>query len=336
MLTVDAVTVRFGETLALDRVGLTVGDGEMVAVLGPSGSGKTTLLRVIAGLQAQDAGTVRWDGEWLDTVPAHERGFGLMFQDYALFPHRTVAGNVAFGLRMAHRSAEEIRARVAEVLEWVGLAGYENRPIGHLSGGEQQRVALARALAPAPRLLMLDEPVGSLDRALRERLVGELRQLFVAHGITALYVTHDQEESFALADRIVILREGRIAQEGTPEQVWHDPADEWVARFLGFDNVVDAVVTDGIAETSFGRFGVTTGVSGPHRLVLRPDAFSVSPTGALHGTVTTRSFRGGHHLLTVQMTDATLLDIEIDRGPAPAVGSSITLSVDPAGVVVLR
>lgn len=335
MLTVDDLTVRFGETLALDRVGLTVGDGEMVAVLGPSGSGKTTLLRVIAGLQAQDAGTVSWDGERLDAAPAHERGFGLMFQDYALFPHRTVTGNVAFGLRMANRSAEQIRARVAEVLEWVGLTGYENRSIGNLSGGEQQRVALARALAPAPRLLMLDEPVGSLDRALRERLVGELRQLFVEHAITALYVTHDQEESFALADRIVILREGRIAQEGTPEQVWHEPADEWVARFLGFDNVVDAVLADGIAESGFGRFGVVAGGSGPHRLVLRPDAFSVSPTGAIEGTVTARSFRGGHHLLTVQMADETVLEMEIDRGPVPAVGSAINLSVDPAGVVVL-
>ena len=335
MLEARNLTVRFGAKTALDRVSLTVTDGESLAVLGPSGSGKTTLLRVIAGLQAADSGTLSWDGRPLDHIAAHERGFGLMFQDYALFPHRTVAGNVAFGLRMANMPADQIRQRVAVVLDWVGLPGYESRSVGNLSGGEQQRVALARALAPAPRMLMLDEPVGSLDRGMRERLVGELRRLFVERGITTLYVTHDQEEAFGLADRIVIMKDGAVAQEGTPEEVWHHPAGEWVARFLGFDNITDATLADGFAETPFGRFPIASRVSGRHRLVIRPDGFSVSSTGTVQGTVVTRSFRGGHYQLQVATGDGTLLEMELVEHPVPAVGKEVTLAIDPEAAVVL-
>jgi thiamine transport system ATP-binding protein len=329
------LSVRFGETIALDAVNLTVADGEVLAVLGPSGSGKTTLLRVIAGLQTPDAGTLLWDGQSLDRVAAHERGFGLMFQDYALFPHRTVGGNVAFGLRMAGMSTDAIRGRVAEVLDWVGLPDYEDRSVGNLSGGEQQRVALARALAPAPRMLMLDEPVGSLDRGLRERLVGELRHLFVEHGITTVYVTHDQTEAFGLADRLIIMREGAVTQEGTPEQVWRAPIDEWVARFLGFDNIINATVSAGSAETSFGRFGITGAASGVHRLVIRPDGFKVSPTGTIRGKVVTRGFRGGHYRLQVETRKGVVLEMEIDEHPVPTVGQTVGLTIDPDAVVVL-
>ncbi len=335
MLEATNLTVRFGEETALDRVDLTVTDGEILAVLGPSGSGKTTLLRVIAGLQAADSGSLTWDGQPLDHVAAHERGFGLMFQDYALFPHRTVAGNVAFGLRMADMPADRIRERVAVVLDWVGLPGYQDRSVGNLSGGEQQRVALARALAPAPRMLMLDEPVGSLDRGMRERLVGELRRLFVERGITTLYVTHDQEEAFGLADRIVIMKDGFVAQQGIPEEVWHHPASEWVARFLGFDNITDATLADGFAETSFGRFRINGEVSGPHRLVIRPDGFAVSASGTVQGTVVSRSFRGGHYQLQVATGGDFILEMELDEHPVPAVAEAVTLSIDPEAVVVL-
>lgn len=335
MLEVQNLTVRFGEKTALDRVDLTVTDGEILAVLGPSGSGKTTLLRVIAGLQAPESGSLAWDGQRLDNVAAHERGFGLMFQDYALFPHRTVAGNVAFGLRMARMPADRIKKRVAVVLDWVGLPGYQDRSVGNLSGGEQQRVALARALAPAPRMLMLDEPVGSLDRGMRERLVGELRHLFVERSITTLYVTHDQEEAFGLADRIVIMKDGTVAQEGTPEQVWHKPGDEWVARFLGFDNIIDATITGGLADTSFGGVAIASDASGSHRLVIRPDAFTVSEAGTVRGTVVTRSFRGGHFQLRVSTRSGDLLDMEIDQHPVPDVGQTVTLAIDPDAVVVL-
>ena len=336
MLEAVDLSVRFGPKTALDSVSLTVADGEILALLGPSGSGKTTLLRVIAGLQQPDGGSLTWDGRSLDRVAAHERGFGLMFQDYALFPHRSVGGNVAFGLRMAGRPAAEIDERVAEVLGWVGLRGYQDRSVGNLSGGEQQRVALARALAPAPHMLMLDEPVGSLDRGLRERLVGELRQLFVERGITTLYVTHDQEEAFSLADRLVIMRDGAVAQEGTPEDVWRAPADEWVARFLGFDNIVAAIIAEGFAETGFGqiRVGSEAG-SGPHRLVIRPDGFALSSTEGIEGEVVARSFRGGHYRLQVATRDGTVLDMEIDELPVPRVGDRVRFTIDPTAVVVL-
>ena len=335
MLEATDLTVKFGEKIALDAVNLIVADGEVLAVLGPSGSGKTTLLRVIAGLQAAGSGSLTWNGQPLDNVAAHDRGFGLMFQDYALFPHRSVAGNVAFGLRMAGMASDRIKERVALVLDWVGLPGYQDRSVGNLSGGEQQRVALARALAPAPRMLMLDEPVGSLDRGMRERLVGELRHLFVERGITTLYVTHDQEEAFGLADRIVIMKDGSVAQDGTPEQVWRKPAGEWVARFLGFDNIADANISNGVAETTFGRFEIGDRASGSHRLVIRPDGFTISAAGTIEGTVATRSFRGGHYQLKVSTESGTLLQMEIDQRPVPAVGESVTLNIDPDAVVVL-
>lgn len=242
LLSLEGATVRFGGRPVLDAVDLGVAEHEIVCVLGPSGSGKSTLLRAVAGLQPLDAGRVLLDGGDQAGVPAHKRGVGLMFQDHQLFPQRDVAGNVAFGLRMHGASKRQQEDRVGELLDLVGLPGAARRAVAGLSGGEQQRVALARALAPQPRLLMLDEPLGQLDRSLRERLVVELRELFGTLGTTVLAVTHDQGEAFALADRVVVMRDGRIAQSGTPLEVWQHPADEFVARFLGFDNVVEATV----------------------------------------------------------------------------------------------
>ncbi|HEV7626945.1 MAG TPA: ABC transporter ATP-binding protein, partial [Streptomyces sp.] len=218
MLRLDGVTVSFGDRRALDAVDLEVTDHETVCVLGPSGSGKSTLLRVIAGLQSPDAGRVSLSGQDQTGVPPHRREVGLMFQDHQLFPQRDVGGNVAFGLRMRRADRHETRERVAELLELVGLPGAQRRAVAALSGGEQQRVALARALAPQPRLLMLDEPLGQLDRGLRERLVVELRALFHRLRTTVLAVTHDQGEAFVLADRVVVMNNGRIAQAGTPLQ----------------------------------------------------------------------------------------------------------------------
>ncbi|MFV2120234.1 ABC transporter ATP-binding protein [Streptomyces sp. Act-28] len=259
LLQLDGVTVRFGARTALDAVDLTVDEHEIVCVLGPSGSGKSTLLRVVAGLRRVDAGRVLLAGADQARVPVHRRGVGLMFQDHQLFPQRDVAGNVEFGLRMRGVPRAERAARVADLLDLVGLPGAEHRSVAALSGGEQQRVALARALAPSPRLLMLDEPLGQLDRGLRERLVTELRGLFGRLGTTVLAVTHDQAEAFALADRVVVMHEGRIAQAGTPLEVWQRPASEFVARFLGFDNVVAGTVSGEAADTAWGEVPVPPG-----------------------------------------------------------------------------
>lgn len=232
MLAVEGVTVRFGEVTALDNASLTVEDDEIVALLGPSGSGKSTFLRVTAGLERPETGRVAFDGQDLTAEPVHLRHFGLMFQSYALFPHLSVAGNVGFGLRMQDRSEEEIRARVAEVLDWVGMGSMASRKVDRLSGGEQQRVALARTLAPRPRLVMLDEPVGSLDRELRKRLVEDIRRILKEQDTPGIYVTHDHEEAAAVSDRVAVLRAGRMVQVAPYPTLLADPTDPWLASFL--------------------------------------------------------------------------------------------------------
>ena len=233
MLEIHDVSVVLGGRRILDGVDLTVDSAETVALLGPSGSGKSTLLRAIAGLEALDSGRICFAGDDLARVPPHRRGFGLMFQDGALFPHRDVRGNVEFGLRMAGMPAGERAAVVDDVLALVGLEGFAARRVAKLSGGEQQRVALARTLAPRPRLLMLDEPLGSLDRLLHDRLVDDLRALLRASALPTLVVTHDHAEARALADRVALLRDGRIVQQGPLEEIERAPCDEWVAEFLG-------------------------------------------------------------------------------------------------------
>lgn len=236
-LLVEGVRVHYGETVALDDVDLAIESGDVIAVLGPSGSGKSTLLRAVAGLEPLTAGRISAGGRDLSGVPTHQRQLGLMFQDHALFPHESVAGNIGYGLRMAGAAADVQQARVAEMLSLVGLDGYGPRPVSALSGGEAQRVALARSLAPSPALLMLDEPLGSLDRVLREQLALDLRSMLGDVGISALHVTHDQTEAFTVADRVVIMCDGRIEQSGRPEQLWHEPANRFVAEFLGHPNI---------------------------------------------------------------------------------------------------
>jgi spermidine/putrescine transport system ATP-binding protein len=226
----------------LRGVTATVSVGETVCLLGPSGSGKSTLLRIIAGLEQPDRGQVCWGGQDLAGLPVHKRCFGLVFQDYALFPHLTVAENVAFGLKMQNMVGPQANLRVAETLEMVNMTGFGDRQVTDLSGGEQQRVALARAMAPRPRLLMFDEPLGALDRNLREQLMEELHRILRESGVPAIYVTHDQEEAFALADRVLLLHNGVIIRSGTPEQVWNDPGSVWAAQFLDAGNVVAGTV----------------------------------------------------------------------------------------------
>ncbi len=239
----------------LRGLSFTVASGETVCLLGASGSGKSTLLRIIAGLEAAEQGQVCWEGQDLGLVPAHRRGFGLVFQDYALFPHMDVLENVAFGLKMLELPSEEMGLRLTSVLKKVNMTGFEHRRVADLSGGEQQRVALARALAPNPHLLMFDEPLGALDRSLREQLMEELRDILRTSAVPAIYVTHDQEEAFKLADRILLLHDGEIVRTGTPAEVWAEPGSAWVARFLDVGNILEGFIrADGRVETMAGIF----------------------------------------------------------------------------------
>ncbi len=240
MLEMKDLSHAYHAAVSLRKVNLTVAKDEIVCLLGPSGCGKTTLLRIVAGLIADYDGDLLLNGREIRHVAAHERGFGLMFQEFALFPHLSVFDNIAYGLRrrrMAASDIHDIQQRVALMLEKVGMAGYGKRGIATLSGGEQQRVALARSLAPEPRLLMLDEPLGSLDALLRDNLALELRALIKSAGLSALYVTHDHREAYAIADRIAVMDTGSIRQIDRPYNLYHHPIDETVARFLGFSNI---------------------------------------------------------------------------------------------------
>ena len=230
MLQVEQIDVVIDSKPILENVSLEVADGEIVAVLGPSGSGKSTLLRAIAGLVDVATGDIEWDGKTIVAVPPHKRGFGLMFQGYALFPHMTVAQNVGFGLKMSGH--HDIDAEVEEALSWVGLEGFGPRQVDSLSGGEQQRVALARTLAPRPDLVMLDEPLGALDRNLRQKLVTDTRKVLEDRAVTALVVTHDRDEAVALSDRLALMREGTIVQIGHLDELLAHPVDDWVAGFI--------------------------------------------------------------------------------------------------------
>ena len=237
ILELCSITKSFNSTNVLSNVSLSVQKSEIVCILGPSGCGKTTLLRLIAGLENPDNGSVIFQGQVINKVPPKDRGFGLMFQDLALFPHMTVFGNISFGLRMQNIDKNSIGKKVDRLLDLLNLSGYRNRRITELSGGEKQRVALARSLAPEPELLMLDEPLVSLDRDLRESIQNELRTTLKNIGMTSIYVTHDRDEAYALADSIIVMNEGNIVQTGSPEELFNYPATEVVAKSLGIVNV---------------------------------------------------------------------------------------------------
>jgi thiamine transport system ATP-binding protein len=288
MLAARGIVVSFDGSRALDGVTIEVEGGETVALLGPSGSGKSTLLRAIAGLQPVDAGSVLADGIDLAGVPAHRRGIGLMFQDGALFPHRDAGANVGFGLKVAGRGREETVRRTGELLELVGLAGYERRAVDTLSGGERQRVALARALAPAPRVLLLDEP------------------------LAVVYVTHDVGEALALGHRVAVLRDGRVMQTATPDELWRRPADEWVARFLGMGNIV---ARDGRRE------------------LIRPEAISLTADGESNATVLSVERRGLTTAVCLRLDEGLELEAVSLALDPPLAGARVAVRIDRAGVV---
>jgi thiamine transport system ATP-binding protein len=330
MLRVRGLSKRYGPVVALEDVSLEVEPGETLAVLGPSGCGKTTLLRLIAGLETPDAGTVSWQGSDVTAAPPHTRRFGLMFQDYALFPHRDVASNVGFGLRMDGWDADRISQRVNGILELVGLAGAENRRVDRLSGGEAQRVALARTLAPEPQLVMLDEPLGSLDRSLRERLIVELADIFERLDSSVLYVTHDQEEAFTIADRVAVMRDGRVVQLAQPEDLWAEPGELFVSHFLGFRNQFTATVVGGTADLGWSTVSVELS-DGPCTLVLRPEALSVDPEGPVRVRVVGSVFRGDHYLARTRVEEGPELILPVEG--RPRAGDVLRIRLDETAVL---
>jgi ABC-type Fe3+/spermidine/putrescine transport system ATPase subunit len=350
LLEVTSISKSFGGTAVLHDVSFHAGEGEIVCLLGPSGCGKTTLLRIVAGLEVADSGQVTFEDRSLAEVPVHRRGFGLMFQDFALFPHKDVRANVAFGLRMQGRSPSQVAERIAEMLALVGLQGYEERRVYDLSGGEQQRVALARSLAPGPRLLMLDEPLGSLDRALREELMNELRAILKQVSVTAIYVTHDQQEAFAIADRVLIMNHGRIVQRGTPQAVYRHPASTWVAHFLGLTNLVrgEVVGTDPLlVETPLGRLAPAeaepAAIGREVSVLIRPEAARLAGDHAdedglpLTATVRASSFRGGRFRLVVEHESGLSLAFELIAAAVdlPRPGERVTLTLRPEAISLL-
>ncbi|MXP62758.1 ABC transporter ATP-binding protein [Roseomonas sp. M0104] len=345
LLSLRGLLKRFGETVALDRLDLDVPSGEFLALLGGSGSGKSTLLRMVAGFEAPDAGQVLFDGRDLAGVPPHARPLNMMFQSYALFPHLTVSGNVAYGLRREGVPRAERDRRVAGALAMVGLEGFDRRLPHRLSGGQRQRVALARALVKRPRLLLLDEPLGALDAGLRERTGFELRALQRETGAAFIMVTHDQGEALALADRVAVLEQGRLVQLGPPRAVYERPATRFVASFLGGANVLEGQ-PDGAGGLDCPTLGGTLRPAGPlppattacalrpERIALRPGA---SGTNTAAGIIEEVAFRGDDSLLLVRMPGGAVLRVghaEEDGAPPPR-GSTVQLAWEAAAVVPL-
>jgi len=324
VLDLQEVSVRFGDSVALDRVSLALAANETVVVLGPSGSGKSTLLRAIAGLEPLAHGRIESDGIDLAPVPTHRRGFGLMFQSATLFPHRDVLGNVMFGLVMQNVRRAEAETRARAALKIVGLAGFETRAVAELSGGEAQRVALARAIAPEPKLLMLDEPFGALDRPRRDELSNEVRTISNRLGAATLLVTHDHAEAFAIGDRIAIINAGKIEQVAPPVELWRQPATAFVASFLGWN-----IISSNTGST----------------IAVRPDAIRLTPNpnhGRESATVIARTFRRNHWQMRVETEDHQFLNVEIANTEAPtnlnleseiASGSVVGVIIDPAATI---
>ncbi len=329
MISTRHLDVRFGDVAAVRDVSLDVPEGSVLAVLGPSGCGKSSLLRAIAGLEPVAGGQVLLDGIDLAGTPPHRRGFALMFQDGQLFAHQSVAGNIGYAPRIRHVSRAEVRRRVDELLEVVGLVGFGDRMPATLSGGERQRVALARALAAGPRLLLLDEPLSALDRNLRDRLAADLREILVRSGTTAVLVTHDHEEAFTTSDALAVMRSGHLVQTGSLTDVWSHPADPETALFLGYASVLTG---DG-ARRILAAAGLPA--TAPGGLALRRSALRVSHDGALRGTVLSASLTPELLRLTVDVPDLGVLHAVARAGEDVPVGREVRLSVDPDRAAVL-
>ena len=319
-LRISGLTVRFGQTAAVNDVDLDLPAGSVTAVLGPSGCGKSTLLRAVAGLEQPASGSISYAGKDLAGVPTHRRGFALMFQDGQLFPHQDVAANVGYPLRLRRVAARERTDRVAELLDLVGLDGFAHRMPATLSGGERQRVALARSLAVSPRLLLLDEPLSALDRGLRERLAADLHDILRRAGTTALLVTPDHEEAFAIADRMAVMREGRIVQVGDLADVWAHPADAWAARFLGYADVLRGAEALGLRNL------IDPGAAWTE-VALRRSALVIDPDGPLSAVVVAARVSPEQVRLVLDVDGLGRLPAVADPGHPARAGEQVRVGV---------
>jgi len=342
-VSIDRVSKAFGATKACDAVSLDVAAGEFLTLLGDSGCGKTTLLRIVAGFSAPDVGRVLVDGRDITSEPPARRGMGFVFQSYALFPTKTVAQNIGFALKVRGTARAEQSIRVAELAEMVEIGSLLGRYPHELSGGQQQRVALARALAPAPQILLLDEPLSALDARIRARLRSELKTLVRRLGLTAIYVTHDQEEALALSDRIAVMRAGRVLQVGSPHDVYHRPSSAFVASFIGVTNVVEAQVEDRALRVDGALWPLPSALSGAAcgavRIAWRPEAIALTPAvsdgGALTGRVRGATFLGGIDRTEVEVGSRILLvDRRSSDAPLP-IGAIVAIAPDPDRAIVL-
>ena len=338
---IDLVDIRktYGEDDALKNITLYIRDGEFLTLLGPSGCGKTTMLRLIAGFTMPTEGKILIDGKDVSAVPPFKRRVNTVFQKYALFPHLNVYDNVAFGLKIQKLSAQEIDTRVNEMLELVNLKGYGKRWIDQLSGGQQQRVAIARALVNRPQVLLLDEPLGALDLRLRKDMQNELKRIQQAMGITFIYVTHDQEEALSMSDTVVVMDKGRIQQIGTPEDIYNEPKNAFVADFIGESNILDGIMLEDRLVKFFGRkfkcvdFGFEK--NEPVDVVIRPEDIDiVAPDdGHLCGTVTSVTFKGVHYDTIVDFKGFKWL---IQTTDFYEVGSYIGIRLEPEDIHIMH
>ncbi|ODQ94122.1 ABC transporter ATP-binding protein [Mycolicibacterium holsaticum] len=333
------VTRSYGPVKALDGFTLHIEPGELVALLGPSGCGKTTALRILAGLDDATSGTVAVDGRDIGNVPANKRDIGMVFQAYSLFPHLTVLDNVAFGLKMRGRSKGRQRSRAAEMLDMVGLGQHRDKFTDELSGGQQQRVALARALAIAPRVLLLDEPLSALDAKVRAVLRDEIRRVQLEIGTTTLFVTHDQEEALAIADRVGVMSHGRLEQLAPPADVYANPSTPFVAEFVGLTNKVPARVSNGRARLLGASVPALPGsvASGAGMALVRPESITVTADLAGAAAVTSVAFLGPTSRVYLRLPDGPVVSAQLTSSAARAFapGDPVTVGVESAGVLVV-
>ena len=339
IIELKGITKSYGKDTILDNLSLNIKKNEFLTLLGPSGCGKTTTLKIIAGFETADSGQVVFENNIINDIPPYERQFNTVFQKYALFPHMNVYENIAFGLKLKKMPKDVIDQKVKEMLKLVALEGYENRDIEALSGGQQQRVAIARALVNEPKVLLLDEPLGALDMKLRKGMQIELKRIQQKLGITFIFVTHDQEEALTMSDTIVVMNKGEIQQMGSPEDIYNEPANSFVAKFIGESNIVDGIMLDDFKVEFGGRIFdcVDKGFEKNEAIevVIRPEDFEMVKyeEGMLKGTVTSVIFKGVHYEIEVKDENHTWI---LHNTKHAEIGSKIGLSLDPESIHIMK